>query len=309
VHEIPGTNYSFPGHPNLDRTSLQFWSSPGVLNNKATVQRVLTEQAGRPIPAVIDEFFIEGDAGAAGDLVRFRQGCWAIVLGGGFYRAASLGWWIGPPYTQQAHFEIAERVAAFMVTVPFWKLEPANGRTTSGFASVDAGTAILVYLMSGGVATVDLAGFSGTLDVVWYNPRTGERSEGAPVAGGGPDFFTAPDGNDWVLYVSDPEEIPPAGTPAGDAFGDQAVLHLPVPNPAVRRARIGFFLPRESRIDLELYGLAGASVRSVLRRAACPAGEHTVELEVGDLPTGVYWCRLQAGAQVRSQKLLVLRGD
>lgn len=308
VHEIPGTNYSFPGHPNLDRTSLQFWSSPSIMNDKVVFNRMNTEQAGRPIPVVFDEFFIEGDAGANGDLTRFRQGCWAIALGGGFYRAASLGWWIGPPYQQQQHFEIAQHVADLMVQVPFWDLEPANERTSSGFASLDAGDAILVYLPDGGSATVDLNGFSGSLEVVWYNPRTGDRTDGAPVAGGGPVGFSAPDANDWVLYVYDPEEVPPASATDGDAPGDQPILRDPAPNPAAGRARLGLFLPRESMIDAGLYDIAGSAVRSILRGTSFPAGEHTLELEVGDLPAGVYWCRVQTGSGLRSRKLLVLQG-
>jgi hypothetical protein len=309
VHEIPGTNYSFPGHPNLDRTSLQFWDSAATLNGKAIFHRTLTEQAGRPIPIVIDEFFIEGDAGGAGDLTRFRQCSWAIVLGGGYYRAASLGWWIGAPYYEQHHFEIAQHVADFMTTVPFWELEPANARTSNGYASLDAGAAILVYLPSGGSTTLSLTGFSGSLEVVWYNPRTGARIEGAPVGGGGPVGFTAPDTNDWVLYVYDPDEVPSADVAGGGGADQLSILRVPEPNPAGDRTRIRFVLGVDSRVELGLYGLSGAVVRRVLDGAQYPPGEHAVEVELKDLPTGLYWCRMRAGTEALSQKLLVFRRD
>ncbi|MCG7849589.1 MAG: hypothetical protein MIO93_10485, partial [ANME-2 cluster archaeon] len=79
--------------------------------------------------------------------------------------------------------------------------DPYDGEKAEGFAVADPGNEYVVYLPSGGYITIDLSDVSGTLSVEWYNPHTGKYQGQTTVEGGAPRAFTAPDTNDWVLYL------------------------------------------------------------------------------------------------------------
>jgi hypothetical protein len=66
---------------------------------------------------------------------------------------------------------------------------------------VASGAEYLVYLPSGGGVSVDLSGASGQLLVEWFNPGTGMPTAGGTTTGGAIRFFTAPFGQDAVLYI------------------------------------------------------------------------------------------------------------
>ncbi len=51
------------------------------------------------------------------------------------------------------------------------------------------------------VVTVDLSSALASLNVEWFNPRTGEIFTAESVTGGGPRTFTASFGGDAVLYL------------------------------------------------------------------------------------------------------------
>jgi hypothetical protein len=82
-------------------------------------------------------------------------------------------------------------------------------------SSAAAGAEYLVFLPSGtdilnqlglgaeGKANVDLSGATGELTVEWFNPTTGETTQGERVIGGTVEAFTAPFKGDAVLYIHD----------------------------------------------------------------------------------------------------------
>jgi hypothetical protein len=191
--------FPFAGNPNLDHTSLQWFIDDHANLNSAIVDlRNATRQAGRPIPVIHEEFFIEG---SAGNLEQFRKAIWAITTGGGFYKAASLGWWIGTPYQSGQHFDIARNLYEFITKIPYWQMSPNNTLVTNGYALVNPGREYLIYLPSGGSVTVNLAAASGTFPLEWYNPRTGIYTQQTTTSGGGSRTFHAPDNNDWILHI------------------------------------------------------------------------------------------------------------
>ena len=59
----------------------------------------------------------------------------------------------------------------------------------------------LVYLPSGGTASVDLSGASGSLTVEWFSPSANAVIAGTTTTAGGQRSFTAPFAGDAVLYV------------------------------------------------------------------------------------------------------------
>jgi hypothetical protein len=83
--------------------------------------------------------------------------------------------------------------------VPGWVVK--SGLVSNGEARVKLGEEYVVYLDSGGSVDVDLSDASGTLSVEWYNPRDGSYTGQSTVQGGAIRSFTAPDLNDWALYL------------------------------------------------------------------------------------------------------------
>lgn len=94
--------------------------------------------------------------------------------------------------------------AFFRDRTQFWLLEylPALFSSTPGVAN--DGYEYVTYMATGGSLTVDLTNVVGSIDVEWYNPRTGEVTADSPETGGAPRSLTAPDSNDWVLHIGGP---------------------------------------------------------------------------------------------------------
>jgi M6 family metalloprotease-like protein len=83
------------------------------------------------------------------------------------------------------------------------------------------------------------------------------------------------------------------------------------PNPFNPSTTLRFSLPQAGEAELAIYNLAGQKV-VVLVKGVQEAGSQVVQWDGRDgagrdLASGVYLCRLQAGAQVETRKLLLLR--
>jgi len=72
----------------------------------------------------------------------------------------------------------------------------------SRYCLAEPGRLYLVYLPTGGDATLDLTVAPGAFTVSWFNPREGGALlAAAPVQGGARVRLTAPDSNDWLAVV------------------------------------------------------------------------------------------------------------
>ncbi|MEK7726873.1 MAG: T9SS type A sorting domain-containing protein, partial [candidate division KSB1 bacterium] len=78
------------------------------------------------------------------------------------------------------------------------------------------------------------------------------------------------------------------------------------PNPFNPATTITFHLPQATFATLRVYDLSGRAIATLVsdRRAA---GEHRVVFEARDLAAGVYFYRLQAGENLATRKLVLLR--
>ena len=86
---------------------------------------------------------------------------------------------------------------------PFGSLPAAPApKPTPMFVLADPAREYLVYFEEGGSLLLDLLEATGKVEITWFNPRTGVSSPIKQVVGGSYMQFTAPDNNDWVLYVA-----------------------------------------------------------------------------------------------------------
>jgi len=77
------------------------------------------------------------------------------------------------------------------------------------------------------------------------------------------------------------------------------------PNPVRQQATVRYALPEKQDIELRLYDMLGRQVRTVV--SGEQKGRHKQRLDVRGLPNGVYFLRLRANGQVRTQKVTVVR--
>ena len=115
----------------------------------------------------------------------------------------------------------------------------------------------------------------------------------------------AEQGNDIVLVMND-------ATTVGVAVADAEVLpstfalHANYPNPFNPATTIAYDLPRASQVRLAVYDMLGREVARLVDGLRA-AGRHAVGFEAGDLASGVYLYRLEAGAWSQSKQLILFK--
>ncbi len=98
------------------------------------------------------------------------------------------------------------------------------------------------------------------------------------------------------------------GVPDSPAGG--LALSTPMPNPVRGSMTYGVTLPRASRVQVNIFDLAGRRVR-VLADRDLPAGRNSLTWdpaasEAGVLPGGVYFLRVRAGGEQRTTRFVLL---
>jgi len=93
---------------------------------------------------------------------------------------------------------------------------------------------------------------------------------------------------------------------------DSVALLPAAPNPFNPQTRIPYDLPRTSPVRLTVHDAAGRLVRILVDGVVVTAGRHAAAWDGRDgagrsVGSGVYFCRLEAGGEVRLSKLVLLR--
>ncbi len=115
----------------------------------------------------------------------------------------------------------------------------------------DPGRTYLVYALEGGSFRLDLSAAPGSFRATWFDPRSGKLQSAGHVEGGRPVAFTAPDEQDWALWLSrvaaDPQPKQTARfakwSPIELAFRGPVSKSLGTPNPFAVRLDAVFTSP------------------------------------------------------------------
>ena len=91
----------------------------------------------------------------------------------------------------------------------------------------------------------------------------------------------------------------------GDVPGE-FTLHQNYPNPFNPSTMITYDLPSTGHVTLQVFDVSGRLV-STLVDQELSAGAYQVSFDAGDLASGLYVYRLQAGSEVRTSKMLLMR--
>jgi len=201
IHNVNTPTDAYVDAPQIDFTSIQTGSpggrEPGALShNQRTIDWIERCRArGRRVLMVgFDEGRPEQD----------RRAWWSAYLGGGVWEAHVL-----PPYDrpmsawEQVWTELGG-TRAFMESLPFWEMEPANDVVQSGkaFCLAKRGEVYALYLPEGGEAVVDLPADRDFV-VSWWNPdqdRSGKLAQELRIPGGR-QTLAAPADGDWAARI------------------------------------------------------------------------------------------------------------
>lgn len=105
--------------------------------------------------------------------------------------------------------------------------------------------------------------------------------------------------DDFVGWVTDVAEVKP--------LPEQFELLQNYPNPFNPSTKIEFNLPTEANVSLKIYNLLGEEVQTLINNETKNAGRYTVTFEAGNLATGIYIYRLQAGDFTNNKKMILLK--
>lgn len=103
-----------------------------------------------------------------------------------------------------------------------------------------------------------------------------------------------------ILTYDEPTAVPPAETPSA------LTLRQNYPNPFNPTTVIRFELPVTEEVRLEVFNVQGQRV-ATLQSGSLQAGVHTVSFDASALSSGIYLYRLQAGGQVISRKMTLIK--
>lgn len=92
----------------------------------------------------------------------------------------------------------------------------------------------------------------------------------------------------------------------GNAVVSQYILEQNFPNPFNPSTTIEFFLPETVPVQLTIFNQLGEQVASLINHNLL-AGVHRFEWQAGDLPSGIYYYKLNAGNFSNTKKLILLK--
>jgi len=210
IHNVNMPSDDYIDAPQIDFTSVQTGSPGGrdagaLLHNRRAIDWIerCRLRGQRALMVGFDEGRPEED----------RRAWWSAYLGGGVWEAH-----VRPPYDRPMN--AWERLwtelggtRAFMESLPFWEMEPANDVVRGGkaFCLAKRGEVYALYLPEGGDVDVELPA-GGNSIVAWWNPgqgRSGKFTHESRVPGGR-QTLKPPAAGDWAARIALMPTLPPS---------------------------------------------------------------------------------------------------
>jgi len=88
--------------------------------------------------------------------------------------------------------------------------------------------------------------------------------------------------------------------------GNQPILAIH-PNPFKDKFNVWYTLPGRTQARIAIYNAIGKELAVISDWKLLPAGQHSIDVQLGDLPVGVYYCKLFTGDKVSVTKLIHTR--
>jgi len=114
-------------------------------------------------------------------------------------------------------------------------------------------------------------------------------------------MYTVQSNESWrvnieIVASTDPETVLP----------QEATLEQNYPNPFNPTTTIKYTIPRAGFVRLSVFNLLG-QILAVVSEGNQGAGTHDVEFKSGDIPSGIYFYRIEAGGFVQTRKMVIAK--
>ena len=84
------------------------------------------------------------------------------------------------------------------------------------------------------------------------------------------------------------------------------ILEQNYPNPFNPSTNINYTVPNESYISLKIYNILGKELETLVDEKK-PAGSYQIKFNASDLPSGIYFCKMQADNFVAIKKMILVK--
>ena len=93
---------------------------------------------------------------------------------------------------------------------------------------------------------------------------------------------------------------------SGSQLPRESVLVQNYPNPFNASTEIRYALPQDARVQLDVFNVSGQRVAELVD-AEQPAGQYQLDWNAAELPSGIYFVRLQADGEMAVSKMALVR--
>ncbi|MEC7731441.1 MAG: T9SS type A sorting domain-containing protein [Candidatus Neomarinimicrobiota bacterium] len=160
------------------------------------------------------------------------------------------------------------------------------------------GQSISVWAYADGGAPADTATYSYTAD----NVAIGTGMPSLIIAG-----VTDDDSSTVLIDEIWYNETPPtSGISDNDPIASNYKLGQNYPNPFNPITNISYTVPQPGAVKLAVFNVLGEKVSTLVNNVVTP-GTHTATWDAGNMPSGVYFYRLDAGSFTQTRKLLLIK--
>ena len=83
-------------------------------------------------------------------------------------------------------------------------------------------------------------------------------------------------------------------------------LHQNYPNPFNPRTTLKYSVPQASNVIIKVFDILGNKIETLVNEEK-PAGSYEVEFDAVELPSGIYFYRLQSGSFVETKKMVLMK--
>lgn len=297
--------FTFAGTPEQN-VGPEFFNNirPGnVIDDGASIELTFTVDMSRAVNFAVDPFLPAEDTVS----VRFEDNVWLLTQG---YEPGSEGLIDVGNGQAIPGFKLTDPdgdliyTGVLTVTGPtyngigynyFYSSEQRSGVISEGVQGFEPGRRRYRYItdtdasaFSFGQDTFKEPGASGEF-VVWEVNPTGDIQPGDLPN-------SVPNGYEDVVVANE----------QGPGVARGVALSAPRPNPTRGRAEFGLSLERSMAVNAQVVDLMGRTV-AVLAEGTFAAGETTLGLDTSALASGVYVVRIQAGNEVVTRRMTVVR--
>ncbi|MFH1011557.1 MAG: T9SS type A sorting domain-containing protein [bacterium] len=193
-----------------------------------------------------------------------------------------------------------------------------DDRAESVQQTADGGYIVAGWTLSFGAGTPDSSNFylvkmDSQGDTLWTRTYGGssddwancvqQTADGGYVVAGYTYSFGA-GGRDCHLVKTGPDIL--GAEPVGINVPSEYILCPNFPNPFNPSTQISYELPKMSPVSLKVFNLLGQEVANLVDEIQA-AGIQSVTFDGSQLPSGIYFYRLQAGESVQTKKMVLLK--